>query len=44
VVEARFSADVHARLVERVYAEVLARPSRSHLTREVMPCERHDGS
>lgn len=35
--EARFSAEVHARLVEQVYAELLARPSGSRVNREVMP-------
>ena len=41
--EARFSAEAHARLVEQVYAELLARPSGSRVNREVMPCEtRHD--
>jgi len=44
VVEARFSAEAHARLVEAVYAEVLAGPARSNITREVLPCGRQDAS
>jgi glycosyltransferase involved in cell wall biosynthesis len=44
VVEARFSAEAHARLVEAVYAEVLARPSRSRITSEVTPCDTHDAA
>lgn len=42
--EARFSADTHARLVEEVYAELLARPSRSRVNDEVLPCQRHDAA
>jgi glycosyltransferase involved in cell wall biosynthesis len=42
--EARFSADTHARLVEKVYAELLARPSRSRVNDEVLPCQRHDAA
>jgi glycosyltransferase involved in cell wall biosynthesis len=33
-VEARFSAEAHARLVEQVYAEVLAQPTRPHIIHE----------
>jgi len=44
VVEARFSAEAHARLIEGVYDEVLARPTRSRINSEVMPCEGHDAS
>jgi glycosyltransferase involved in cell wall biosynthesis len=36
----RFSAVAHARLVEAVYEEVLARPSQSCPTSEVIPCHR----
>jgi glycosyltransferase involved in cell wall biosynthesis len=36
-VQARFSAEAHARLVEQVYAELLARPDRSRSKGEVMP-------
>ncbi len=36
-VEARFSAEAHARLVEQVYADVLARPSTPRITNEGMP-------
>jgi glycosyltransferase involved in cell wall biosynthesis len=36
-VEARFSAEAHARLVEQVYADVLAQPSGPRITNEGMP-------
>jgi len=44
VVEARFSAEAHARSVEQVYAEALTWALRPHITKEARRCHTHDAA